>query len=155
MCWQCDNPDKTIDDYFSEVRDTIRRYGWMVQFVEDDRRPFAYTIGLHDHAMPELAVTGLAPHHSARLLNWAAAHCVRGLGLAPGQQFSDPSGTLLEVVNIDHPDAHLKFAVALGGPDVLAQQLVWADNRGRWPWEAGWGHGRRRQPVLGMRKAAA
>jgi hypothetical protein len=78
-----------------------------------------------------------------------------GPRLASGLQFSDPSGTLLEVVNIDHPDAHLKFAVALGGPDVLAQQLVWAGNRGRWPWEAGWGHGRRRQPVLGMRAAAA
>jgi hypothetical protein len=29
--------------------------------------------------------------------------------------------------------------------------LVWADERGRWPWAAGWGHGRRRQPVLGVR----
>ena len=35
MCWQCDNPDKTIDDYFSEVRDTIRRHGWIVQFCKN------------------------------------------------------------------------------------------------------------------------
>ena len=31
MCWQCDNPDRTTEDYFDEVRETIRRQGWMVQ----------------------------------------------------------------------------------------------------------------------------
>ncbi|MDT5256127.1 MAG: hypothetical protein QOD10_1207, partial [Mycobacterium sp.] len=53
MCWQCDNPDLTIEDYFDEVRETIRTHGWMVQYVESDRTPFAYTIGLHDWGFPE------------------------------------------------------------------------------------------------------
>ncbi|MGV0838318.1 DUF4262 domain-containing protein [Mycolicibacterium thermoresistibile] len=39
----------------------------------------------------------------------------------------------------------------LFGPQVRALQLVWADDRGRWPWERGWMHGRRKQPVLGVR----
>ena len=52
MCWQCDNPDLTIEDYFDEVRETIRTHGWMVQYVESDRTPFAYTIGLHDWGSP-------------------------------------------------------------------------------------------------------
>lgn len=155
MCWQCDNPDKSLDDYFDEVRETIRTHGWVVQCVEDDRRPYSYTIGLHALGMPEFLVTGLAPAESGALLNWAAAHSARGLGVTPGQQFSDPHGRSLEVVAVAQPDAHMDFAVALGGPNVRAQQLVWADNRGRWPWDAGWGHGRRRQPVLGIRQAAA
>jgi hypothetical protein len=155
MCWQCDNPDKTIEDYFDELRTTIRKHKWAVQYVEDDKRPFAYTIGLHAHEMPELLVTGLDPHDAAGLLNWSARHFVRGLGSSPGQQFTDPSGRGLEVVEVDHPDAHLKFAVALGGPDVRALQLVWADSRGRWPWDARWSHGRRKQPVLGVRSRAA
>ncbi len=54
MCWQCDNPDRTIEDYFAEVRETIRTHGWMVQYVESDRTPYAYTIGLHDWGLPEL-----------------------------------------------------------------------------------------------------
>src|SRR5262249_20489360 len=41
MCWQCDNPDRTMEDYFDEVRETIRKHGWMVQYVESDRTPFA------------------------------------------------------------------------------------------------------------------
>jgi hypothetical protein len=155
MCWQCDHPEATIDEYFDELRKTIHTHGWAVQCVEDDRRPYAYTIGLHGYAMPELVVTGLAPHEAGGLLNWAGAHSVRGLGLSAGQQFTDPRGRPIEVVDVECPDAHLNFAVALGGPDVRAQQLVWADGRGRWPWQAGWGHGRRRQPVLGVRSQAA
>jgi hypothetical protein len=155
MCWQCDNPEKTIDDYFDELRKTIRAHGWAVQCVEDDRRPYAYTIGLHDRGMPELMATGLVPREAGELLNWAARHGARGLGLTPGQQFTDPGGRPIEVVDVDHPDAHLNFAIALGGPHVRAQQLVWADSRGRWPWDAGWGYGRRRQPVVGIRVMAA
>lgn len=58
---------------------------------------------------------------------------------------------LTEVVEVEHPDVHLRFAVDLFGPRISALQLVWADERGRWPWAPGWGHGRRRQPVLGRR----
>jgi hypothetical protein len=155
MCWRCDNPGATDEDYLDELRDIIRAHGWAVQAVEHDRRPYAYSIGLHDHGMPELLVTGLSPPDAAALINWSAAHLVRGLGISAGQQFTDPSGRLLEVVDVDHPDAHMTFAVALGGPDITAQQLVWADRNGRWPWDARWSHGRRRQPVLGIRRAAA
>jgi hypothetical protein len=58
---------------------------------------------------------------------------------------------LLEVVEVDHPDVHLIFAVGLFGPRVRALQLVWTDDRRCWPWDRGWSHGRRRQPVLGSR----
>jgi hypothetical protein len=58
---------------------------------------------------------------------------------------------LMEVVEVDHPDVHLKYAVRICGQEVRALQLVWADDRGRWPWEAGRGNGRRRQPVFGIR----
>jgi hypothetical protein len=43
----------------------------------------------------------------------------------------------------------------LYGPRIRALQLVWADNRGRFPWEPRWAHGRRHQPVLGRRVEAA
>lgn len=151
MCWQCDHPDRTIDDYFAEVRETIRSRGWMVQYVESDRTPFAYTIGLHDWMLPELLITAVSPQRAARLLNAVARDAVSGKSLAPGQQIKVPSGPLMEIVEMPHPDAHLNFAVALGGPDIRGWQLVWADGRGRWPWSAAFCDGRRRQPVLGAR----
>jgi hypothetical protein len=152
MCWQCDNPNGTTDDYLDELRQTISDHGWAVQFVEDDKRPFAYTIGLHDHGLPELLVYALAPDVATRVLNSIAHMMVDdGAVLAPAMHIDYEDRFLVEVVEVEHPDVHLKFAIRLCGPDVRALQLVWADARGRFPWESGWGHGRRRQPVLGVR----
>jgi hypothetical protein len=88
-------------------------------------------------------------------LNDVARAAVHGRVLIPGAHMAVDDGPLLEIVEVDHPDAHMTFAVVLGGPDVRALQLVWADERGRWPWAAGWGQGRRRQPVLGIRARKA
>jgi hypothetical protein len=99
MCWKCDNPNGTNDDYLDELR----------QMMDD------------------------------------------GTFLTPAMHIDYQDRFLIEVVEVEHPDVHLKFAVGICGPDVRALQLVWADDRGRWPWDAGWGHGRRRQPVLGVR----
>jgi hypothetical protein len=61
----------------------------------------------------------------------------------------------VELVAVEHPDAHLYTAIGIEGPDVKAVQLVWSDGRGRWPWALGFDDGRRHQPVLGARKEAA
>jgi Domain of unknown function (DUF4262) len=155
MCWQCDNPDRTIDDYFDQVRETIRAQGWMVQYVESDRTPFAYTIGLHDWELPELLITAVSPQRATRLLNTLARDALAGKDLTPGRQIKVPTGPFIEIVEMSRPDAHLNFAVAFGGPEVRALQLVWADGRGRWPWTASFCDGRRRQPVLGVRTQKA
>lgn len=152
MCWQCDNPSGTIEDYLDELRATIKDHGWAVQFVESEKRPFAYTVGLHDLGLPELLMTGLPADVATRVLN-SIAHMSVGDGtvLAPAMHIDYQDRFLIEVVEVEHPDAHLKFAIKLFGPQVRALQLVWADDRGRWPWDPGWKHGRRRQPVLGIR----
>ena len=155
MCWMCDNPNGTIEEYFDELRATVRTHGWAVQYVESDRTPYAYTIGLHDSGLPELLVTGVSPQRATRLLNSLARDTLRGTTLEPGQQISVPTGPLIEIVEVNHPDAHMNWAVAFGGPDVRAMQLVWADGRGRWPWALGFCDGRTRQPVLGYRRRAA
>ena len=151
MCWQCDNPDKTFEDYADLIRENIQTRGWAVQYVEDDRRPFAYTIGLHEQGLPELLVTGLTPKQAVWLLNSCAKRVLAGLRPAPGDLVSLPAGTRLEIVGVAHPDAHMGIATAIEGPDIAALQLVWADGRGRWPWAPGFDDGHRRQPVLGGR----
>ena len=152
MCWQCDNPHGTIDEYLDSLRDTIADHGWVVQFVEDERRPFAYTIGLHERGLPELLITGLQAQKSTRVLN-SIAHMIvdDGTTLQPAVHIDYQGEFLLEVVEVEHPDVHLKFALPICGPDIRAYQLVWTDDRRHWPWDRGWSHGRRRQPVLGMR----
>ena len=71
-------PIASAQDYLDEVRKTIRRHGWMVQYVESDRTPFAYTIGLHDWGLPELLITAVSPHRATRLSEraWPVTRCV-------------------------------------------------------------------------------
>jgi hypothetical protein len=57
MCWMCDHPEASTKDYLEVLRTKMRKNGWAVQYVENDRTPFAYTIGLHDWGRPELMVT--------------------------------------------------------------------------------------------------
>jgi hypothetical protein len=155
MCWLCDHPEATRDDYYDLLQRNIRKEGWTVQYVESDRRPYAYTIGLHDWDVPELLVTGVSPQRALRLLNMVARRSVSGDVFAPGQQIPLPDGPLIEIVEVDHPDAHMGWAVAFGGPEIRALQLVWADGRGRWPWSAEFADGRATQPVLGCRTPGA
>lgn len=154
MCWQCDHPGATTEDYLQVLRTTIRKNGWAVQYVEDDRIPFAYTVGLHEAGLPELLATGLTPELAWRILNAVARYIAGEVIPAPGDLVRLSERWLFEVVEVTQPDAHLNFAVALCGPEVRALQLVWADEHGRWPWAAEFDDGRGRQPVLGVRAAS-
>jgi hypothetical protein len=153
MCWMCDNPGSTIEDYLGVLRSQIITRGWTVQYVEDNRTPYAYTIGLHDLRRPELLVTGVSSQRATRMLKSVARICLCDGAPEPGARIQLPAGPLLEIVKIDHPDAHMDMAVAFNGIEFQALQLVWADGRGRWPWSASFSDGRGRQPVLGVRAA--
>jgi hypothetical protein len=142
-------------DYYDVLQGKIRKTGWTVQYVESARRPYAYTIGLHGWDVPELLITGVSQHRAHRLLDAVARKLVSGEALTPGQQVSLPGGPLVEIVEVDHPDAHMDWAVAFGGPGIEALQLVWADGRGRWPWSTEFADGRATQPVLGCRTLGA
>ena len=152
MCWMCDHPGSTVDDYLAEIRAKIRRRGWTVQYVEDDRVPYAYTIGLTHHGLPEFLMTGISPELALQVLGGIAESAPEVDVPEPGERRIFRGGTLVEVVEVEQPDAHMNAAVAIYGP-LRALQLVWADGRGRWPWAAGFNYGRGTQPVLGVRVA--
>ncbi|HWF69652.1 MAG TPA: DUF4262 domain-containing protein, partial [Mycobacterium sp.] len=127
------------------------KQGWIVQFVESDRAPYAYTVGLHKRGLPELLITGLPPQRAARILNSVAEYLVNGGRPIPGERILIGGEVLLEVVQAQHPDAHMNVAVAFYGPALRALQLVWPDDRGHRPWCAAFSNGEIRQPVLGVR----
>jgi hypothetical protein len=154
MCWQCDHPGSTRADYLNKLRSDLEQRAWMVQYVEDERLPFAYTIGLHPRGLPELLVTAVSTQRALRILNSVADAALRGEVFRPGELIELEGGPLLEVVQVDHPDAHMGMAIGLYGPQVRALQLVWTDGRGRGPWSADFCDGRSRQPVLGVRARA-
>lgn len=153
MCWKCDHPGGTTEEYLAELRQTMLERGWAVQYVESDRMPFAYTIGLTRYGLPELLVTGVAPRRAARMLNTLGRRAVSGERPVPGMQIALPAGALVEMVEVEHPDVYLIFAGAMFGDEVTALQVVWVDSRGRWPWAANFDDGRGTQAVLGARAA--
>ena len=124
MCWQCDHPGATTADYLKELRATIRKRKWAVQYVEDEKKPFAYTIGLHKRGFAEYLVTGVSPERAMRLLNAVADYTVARCSPQPGDLMELGGEEKLEFVKVDQPDAHLNFALALYGPEVRAAARV-------------------------------
>ena len=154
MCWMCDHPTATAQDYWRHLQSIIARRGWAVQVVEGDRRrsPYAYTVGLAPRGKPELVVTGMAAYRAADLLNEVAAHMLHATVPVPGQQVPLTGGPLIEFVEVDQPPAHLLLACEFYGAGIRALQVVHADDRGHWPWDIGYRGGRGGQPVLGSGK---
>lgn len=150
MCWLCDHPDATVEDYLDILRGTISKNGWAVQYVEDGKRSFGYTIGLHAHGLAELVVTGLTPQRAMLLLDSIAEYCVNKVQPAPGDLMTLPD-CRVEFVRVTRPDIHLCHAINIFGPKVRALQAVWTDERGHSPWCPDFDGGRGSQPVLGAR----
>ena len=142
MCWMCDNPKATTQDYLAHLRSIVREKGWAIQVVEGNRfrSPYAYTVGLAARGRSELVVTGMAAYRAAKLLNEVATHMLHSAVPEPGEQIPLIGGPLL-------------MACEFYGTGIRALQIVHADDRGRWPWQAGYRGARGGQPVLGQRAA--
>ena len=131
MCWLCDNPLATFDDYLEEVvRPTVELYGFAVQATERDGTPLAYTVGLAARGRDELVVTGKPPDDAHDLLQAVLAADEEPRA---GERCDLLLGTALWAFRVLRPET-LAVAERLT-PGVGALQLVWADARGRWPWQ--------------------
>jgi hypothetical protein len=153
MCWMCDHPNATRQDYLDYLDCIIMDSGWAVQFVERDglRPPYAYTVGLTARGKPELVATGMPARRAAGLLNSVAAHVLHSEPPKPGEQIPLVGGPLIEIVEVDVPQAHLLMVGEFYHGGFRALQLVHADDRGHWPWDVGYRGIRGGQPVLGRR----
>jgi Domain of unknown function (DUF4262) len=153
MCALCDDPTLTYPEYLARMVRLVDEYGWAVQGVGGGRHrpPWAYTVGLTPRSRPELLITGLPELRSGKLLNGIAASLLRRETPASGERMRPAGGPLVEFVAVENPDVHLLTAVALYGPQVRGLQVVWADDRDRWPWERGFRGRRGGQPLLGPR----
>jgi hypothetical protein len=156
MCWQCDHAGATWQDYLEHLRELLEQHCWIVQGVQRERRrpPYAYTVGLVAHNRPELVVTGMPYDRAVALLDAAAEHVLQAGPPRPGEVLPLRGGPVIEFVRVTEPGVHLAVAAALNGPGFGALQLVYADDQGHWPWEAGFRGGQGGQPVLGARTTA-
>jgi len=96
-------------------------------------------------------VTGLPHERVVDLLSGSAEHLPHAEAPQPGEVIPLIDGPVIEIVPVAEPTAHFPVAVELFGPKIQALQLVYADDRGHWPWDVGFRGGRGGQPVLGPR----
>lgn len=115
--------------------------------------PFAYTVGLTGHDLPELVIAGLEPHLSYTLLNGLAVRVrYRAERLTHGQRVANLIADY-DVAIVEGPATealHPQTAYARYGADrVRLQQIVWPDEHGRFPWDDGYEYNTHAQPLLG------
>jgi hypothetical protein len=157
MCWVCEHPESTKQERLEYLRGLLDQHNWVVIGVHEERYrpPYSYTLGLTDRELPELVITGLPHKRAADALTRAAWDLLAGETLAPGKRIRTVEGLLAEVVKVDEPGAHLDVAADLYGQQLAALQLVYTDQRGRWPWDRKFRDGQGGQPVLGARARQA
>ncbi|MFI7208069.1 DUF4262 domain-containing protein [Micromonospora aurantiaca (nom. illeg.)] len=148
-----------IDDVFRRQEQIIDTTGWAVMHVlptdddPDTTAPFAYTVGLTEHDVPELVIAGLDPHIAQALLNDLARRVHdRAERLTHGQRVTDLLAGY-DAVIVEGPATealHPGAAYARYGTDrVRLQQIVWPDKHGRFPWADGYEYPAHVQPLLG------
>ncbi|MEV5691989.1 DUF4262 domain-containing protein [Micromonospora globbae] len=147
----------SLEEFFRIQQKHIDEIGWSVTAVlpapTEAGAPFAYTVGLTEHDVPELVIAGLDPHIAQALLNDLARRVHdRAERLTHGQRVTD----LLvgyDAVIVEGPATealHPGAAYARYGADrVRLQQIVWPDKHGRFPWDDGYGYPAHVQPLLG------
>ena len=157
MCWVCEHPESTKAARLEYVRGLLAEHPWVVIGVERDgyRPPYSYTVGLTEFDLPELVITGLSKDRAANVLIAAAEQMLDGEVPAAGARIRLPGRRPGEVVRVAEPSVHLEVAAGLFGERLTALQLVYADVRGRWPWDRNFRNGRAGQPVLGPRTRTA
>ena len=135
-CLICVDGDPGRD---ADLVETVGAHGWSVLWVAGGV-DFAYTIGLwHTFRRPELVMFGLDGPGMQHWLNAAVGHGRASGWPEPDQPFRgvvDGFATLLRPVHDSWYDPLFGTADRFyrGGP-VPAQQLVWPDRTGRWPWD--------------------
>lgn len=157
-CLLCDNESGGAGWYDQQVAAHVEQFGWHVTGVLGDGRSpgWAYTVGLwHAHRQPEIIVCGLSMQSAHGGLHRAAS------GLRDGEPIrSDgtvdwlPGGAALRPVDASWAPDMLCTAVSFYRAAPPTMQLVWPDDRGRFPWDRGVAtRCRTNQPMLWLPKA--
>jgi hypothetical protein len=124
--------------------DAIASKGLSVQpvFAEPERGnpSFVYTVGLTSQHLNEVLVFGLPIETAAVILNELGRRRIEGEVFPPDQLFSleaTPVKLVLKSISAESAEEWLPMATDLAGGPIKAQQLVWPDPAGKFPWDAG------------------
>ena len=146
-----------MDQEDARLRAAIREYGWSIEYIggicsapgcgggDDDGSAFAYSVGLFGLDHPELMVFGHGPHDSAGLLNTLGDNAKAGESLISGMELVfEACGHSVITEELPNPgDIVFSANRFYRRPDrysVPVLQLAYDDEKGRFPWDEGFGN---------------
>ena len=147
----------SLEALLGQIRSGIEAEGWRGIGV-DGTPPFVYTVGLTETwRHPELILVGLPPETGHRVLSNLVSSVRNALvrfdaGSLPGDLVGTDDGHWLLEVGSEHLAHYLPLALRAqeASIPVRALQVVWPDDDGRLPWDAGFDpRFREAQPLLG------
>src|SRR2546423_1074392 len=135
-----------FDNLLRRQDEHIDRVGWAVTAVvptaDDPGSGFAYTVGLTAKGLPELVIAGLDPTIAMALLNDLAGRVYHHAAqFTHGQRIADLLVGYDAVIVAGPATDDLRPATAYArysAEQVRLQQVVWPDQHGRFPWDAGY-----------------
>lgn len=145
-------------EYLAHCQRQIEKHGWMIQGVYhppgSDQLSYAYTVGLHRYALPELLVFSLVPDVADSLLRDVGRHMMmaKGLGMRLAGRMEHFNWRIpMHLLAVDSKKAggYIDHALLPQGDPMSVLQVVWPDSNGLLPWEAGADQSAHRlQPLL-------
>jgi hypothetical protein len=139
-----------------KVRADINRHGWSDMSIfpvkDHEGEPWNYSVGLSETCNhPELCIVGMRQDQAHSIL-WSAVNLIKDGTVLEPDTYVDKiierwPIAILEVSDIHGHDYPLSMAVDFYG-EVPANQLVWPDMEGRFPWQDGFDERYREQQVL-------
>jgi hypothetical protein len=140
-----------------KILQDIHQYGWsnitVFPTTEDSIEPFGYSVGFQLMEHPEVIVIGLGYDQMHHLL-WNAYKTIQGGRRLRADTYSTDilEGLRVAFLEVLDPSGDYPLAMAhrLYG-DVAALQMVWPDERDRFPWHSDYNSEyQHRQPLLGV-----
>jgi hypothetical protein len=124
--------------------DAIASKGLSVQpvFADPERGipSFVYTVGMGSQQLDEILVFGLPIEHAAVTLTELGRRRIEGEVFPLDEPFSIEAmrvDLVLKNISSALSKEWLPMAADLAGGPIKAQQLVWPDPAGKFPWDAG------------------
>jgi len=149
-CIHCSGHD--VEQVMSEK---IAEHGWTATGVKSDRGhfPFVYTTGLTKLGQPELIMIGIPIQLGYGVIQDTIDAMHEGLVLEAGKTYpnlvsGDYELAVVEVIDPLNPEYPQSCTTIFYGETFRSYQLVWPDQKGRYPWDEG--SQVSEQPVLGV-----
>lgn len=144
----------TGDDHIGKGIDTILKrieeFGWIVQWIGEARPPFAYSVGMTPHSLPEVIMFGLRAETMQFFINEVCGRMLyEQIRYAHGDVITELSESGQPLMVLDVEETAPLGTVRRLYHNFRSIQLVYADHDGRFPWQEDYSFPPEEQPLLG------